>query len=215
MLKHKREQFTDLSNYTERELWKVILGKSLPVELESKYPYVFHNLGAIETISKITGTAPYISRKIAATLELGRRIFRYTPESPILNSPLAVYQYTRNMLGQTQEMMRAIYLSSKLTIVCDEIIAIGSLNSAFIGVRELFRPAFIHNAHTFILAHNHPSGDPTASKEDIALTKYIATTAELLALSLQDHIIVAQNGFVSIREKHPEIFPPHSPNHMI
>jgi len=103
-------------------------------------------------------------------------------------------------------MIRAIYLSSRLTIVCDEIIAIGKQNSAFIGIRELFRPAFVHNAHTFILVHNHPSGDPTASEEDIAMTKYIATMSHMLSLSLQDHIIVAQNGFVSVREKYPEIF---------
>ncbi|OGC81939.1 MAG: hypothetical protein A2V81_03630 [Candidatus Abawacabacteria bacterium RBG_16_42_10] len=206
MSKHKQQSSDDLSNYDERGLWKIIVGKELSSFLESKQTYLLHSLSSISHIEQITSTGLPTARKIAATLELGRRIFRYTPESPTLNSPFAVYRYTRGMLEQKQEMIRAIYLSSRLTIVCDEIIAIGKQNSAFIGIRELFRPAFVHNAHTFILVHNHPSGDPTASEEDIAMTKYIATMSHMLSLSLQDHIIVAQNGFVSVREKYPEIF---------
>ncbi len=206
-MKYKQHKsFDSLSDCSENDLWQILLGKDLPLTFINKQKHLIHTLTSITKISQISGISPHVARKIAASLELGRRIFRYIPESPVLNSPLAIYRYVKAMLEHSQEMIRAIYLSSKLTVLRDEIIAIGQLNSAFMGPQELFRPAFLYNAHTFVIVHNHPSGDPTASSEDIALTKYIATTANLLSLTLQDHIIVAQNGFVSLREKYPEIF---------
>lgn len=206
MRKYKDRNFTDMASWTENDLWQILLGKAPPNNFLKNPKYLMHSLTSTQTIQRITGLTVSAARKVAASLELGRRIFRYTPESPILNSPLAIYRYVQNMITEPQEIIRALYLSGKLTVLRDEIIAVGSLNSAFISPREIFRPAFLANATTVVIVHNHPSGDPSPSSEDKALTKYLVTTANLLTLSIQDHVVVAQNGFVSLREKYPEIF---------
>jgi DNA repair protein RadC len=82
-----------------------------------------------------------------------------------------------------------------------EKVYVGSLNSSMVRVGELFKPAIQRNAASIIVVHNHPSGDPTPSPEDIALTKSIVQAGKLLDIELLDHLVIGQNKFVSMKER--------------
>ena len=99
------------------------------------------------------------------------------------------------------EHFAALLLSTKNHVIAVTTVSIGSLNSSIVHPRELFQRAILANAASLILAHNHPSGDPTPSPEDIALTKRLVDAGKLLDIGILDHIIVGENCFVSLKEK--------------
>lgn len=197
-------KFTSLTQLTLPLLWELVLTNKYP--LTNEQIYLLNHSRKIDHIKAVTGYHPTIVHKIAAVLEIGRRTFTHFQNTPCLNSPLTIYQHTRAMIYAPQEIVRALYLNSQLHIIGDEIIAMGSLNTAQINVRELLRPAILYNAHTFVIIHNHPAGDPTASPDDCRLTKYIATIGAMINIPLQDHLIIAAQGYYSLRSEHPELF---------
>jgi DNA repair protein RadC len=95
----------------------------------------------------------------------------------------------------------ALYLDSKCHMLSETTLSIGSINNAFLSKRELFRNALKINASQVILLHNHPSGDPTPSREDVELTKRIQEAAILMEIPLVDHIIIGDHTYISFREK--------------
>ena len=97
--------------------------------------------------------------------------------------------------------MKLLLLNTKTTLIGETIISKGTVNAAIISPRELFIEALQKGAVSIILLHNHPSGDPTPSKEDIIITKQIQGAGELLGVNLLDHIIIGNNCYVSMREK--------------
>ncbi len=193
-----------IASISTKKLWLVVLGKKYP--LTDQQIYLLQHSKKSDHIQKLTQYPVVINQKIAACLEIGKRTYQNFQQSPYLTSPLAVYQHTREMIHAPQEIVRALYLNSQLQILGDEIVAMGSLNTAQISVRELLRPAIIYNAHAFVLVHNHPAGDPTASPDDCRLTKYIATIGTMINIPLQDHVIIATNGYVSLRSEYPQLF---------
>src|SRR5690606_4612199 len=100
-----------------------------------------------------------------------------------------------------QEHLRTILLSTRNEVI--EIVEIyrGSLNSAPVRIADVFKPAIRKNAAAFILVHNHPSGDPTPSPDDIALTKAIREAGQLLGIDVLDHLVIGQGRYVSLKEK--------------
>lgn len=193
-----------ISSISTEKLWTVLLGPRYP--LTDQQIYLLQHSKKTEHIQNLTKYPNTINRKIAACLEIGKRTYQNFQQSPYLANPLAIYQYTREMIHAPQEIVRALYLNSQLQILGDEIIAMGSLNTAQISVRELLRPAIIYNAHAFVIVHNHPAGDPTASPDDCRLTKYIATIGSMISIPLQDHVIIATSGYVSLRSEYPQLF---------
>ncbi len=197
-------KFIHITQQTLPQLWKLVLTAKYP--LTNEQIYLLNHSRKMEHIEAITNYSTTVAGKIAAILEIGRRTFTHFQNTPYLNSPLRIYQYTRAMIYAPQEIVRALYLNSQLQVIGDEIIAMGSLNTAQINVRELLRPAILYNAHTFVIIHNHPAGDPTASPDDCRLTKYIATIGAMINIPLQDHLIIAAQGYCSLRSDHPELF---------
>ena len=102
--------------------------------------------------------------------------------------------------AQPEEVFCAIYLNTKHCVEAAHIVSKGSLNASIVHPREVFKPAFLHNASAVMVFHNHPSGDPTPSREDINVTKRLKDAGEMLGIDLLDHIIVAGNIYHSIRE---------------
>lgn len=197
-------RFPAISTTSTKKLWSIVLGKKYP--LADQQIYLLQHSKTIEHIQNLTQYPVAINQKIAACLEIGKRCYQNFQQSPYLTNPLAIYQYTREMIHAPQEIVRALYLNSQLQILGDEIVAMGSLNTAQISVRELLRPAIIYNAHAFVIVHNHPAGDPTASPDDCRLTKYIATIGTMINIPLQDHVIIATTGYVSLRCEYPQLF---------
>jgi DNA repair protein RadC len=138
--------------------------------------------------------------QVAAVFELGRRLFKEADEV-FLSSPQSVFNYVRNMAHLKKEHLKGLYLDTRNRLVREETISIGTLNSSPAHPREVFQPAIESSCAAVILVHNHPSGDPTPSELDIALTKKLVDAGKLLEIPLLDHLIVAQKGFISLKER--------------
>ena len=95
----------------------------------------------------------------------------------------------------------ALLLNTKNQILSKETISIGSLNSSIVHPREVFKPAIKKSASAMIVAHNHPSGDPSPSREDIEVTKRLIQAGEILGIDILDHVIIGENRYVSMKEK--------------
>lgn len=100
-----------------------------------------------------------------------------------------------------KEELRVIILDTKHNVRCIETIYVGTVNKAVIRIAEVFRAAIMHNATSIILVHNHPSGDPTPSPEDVHVTKMIRETGKELDIELCDHVIIGANRYVSLKER--------------
>ncbi|MDX3884522.1 MAG: DNA repair protein RadC [Sphingomonas sp.] len=119
---------------------------------------------------------------------------------PVLASWQALLDYLRaDMAHRTIERVRVLHLNSKNMLIRDELTSEGSVDQAAVYVREIIRRAIDLGSAALILVHNHPSGDPTPSRQDIALTRDLATAAKPLGIAIHDHVIIAGEGHASLR----------------
>jgi len=141
--------------------------------------------------------------QLKAAFELGRRLLVAAPhERPIVKSPAdAANLLLLEMAGLEQEHLRAIILNTRNQVLKVHNVYVGSLNTAVVRVGELFREAIRANAAAIIIAHNHPSGDPTPSPEDIHLTRQIVEAGKLLNIDVLDHLVIGQARWVSLKER--------------
>jgi DNA repair protein RadC len=101
----------------------------------------------------------------------------------------------------TQEQLRVLCLNTKHFLVHQQVIYVGTVNGSNLRVAEIFKPAISHACPAIVVAHNHPSGDPTPSEEDIRTTHLLRQAGELLDIELLDHVIVGQNKHISLKER--------------
>jgi len=139
--------------------------------------------------------------QIIAALELGRRFFGKARKEVYLNSPADVFLYLVNSGKLEKEVMHGLYLDVKNKLIRDEIISIGTVSTSLVHPREVFKPALLNSAVGIILVHNHPSGDPEPSREDIGLTKRLKKVSEYMDIELLDHIIIGNDNYVSMKSK--------------
>lgn len=121
-----------------------------------------------------------------------------------MNGPEKVVRLAKEFLhldDQTEEYLYMICMNSKLDLTSVFEISHGNVNSSIIGAREIFQKALLANAVSIILMHNHPSGDPTPSREDIEVTKRIVEAGRVVGVELVDHIIIGRPMFTSLKEK--------------
>ncbi|MGD2144141.1 MAG: DNA repair protein RadC [Anaerolineae bacterium] len=141
--------------------------------------------------------------QLKAALELGRRMLLATPEDRlIVRSPSDVAQLlVAEMSHLEQEHFRVLYLDTRNRLLGSETVYVGSLNASHIRVAEVFRDPIRRNCAAIIVAHNHPSGDPSPSPEDVEVTRQLIAAGDLLSIELLDHLIIGQQRFVSLRER--------------
>ena len=141
--------------------------------------------------------------QIKAAIELGRRLTLEAPEEkPTVNSPAdaaALVQYEMSALEK--EEMRVILLDTRNHVVDIVTVAHGSLNAAQMRVGEIFTPAVRKNVAALIAVHNHPSGDPTPSPQDVAITRAMIEAGKLLDIEVLDHLVIGQGKYTSLKEK--------------
>ena len=141
--------------------------------------------------------------QIKAAIELGRRLTLESPEErPTINSPAdaaALVQFEMSALEK--EEMRVILLDTRNHVLDIATVAHGSLNSAQMRVGEIFTPAVRRNAAALIAAHNHPSGNPSPSPDDVAITRAMIEAGKLLDIEVLDHLVIGLGKFVSLKEK--------------
>ncbi len=140
---------------------------------------------------------------VKAAIEIGQRLQVQNPESrPTISSPAdaaALVQYEMSALAQ--EHLRVIVLDTRNRLVTVDELYKGSINFTSARVSEIFRSAVRRDAASIILVHNHPSGDPTPSPDDIALTKAVREAGILLDIELLDHLIIGQGRYISMKER--------------
>jgi DNA repair protein RadC len=144
--------------------------------------------------------------QLAAAFELGKRLAQESPARGKLDEPELIYDLLgpeMRMLGQ--ESLRTILLDTRLRLLRIEEVSLGSISECIAHPREVFRPALIHSAYAVILAHNHPSGDPSPSAADIQMTRRMAESAKILQIKLLDHVIIGmpaegRRAYYSFRE---------------
>jgi DNA repair protein RadC len=169
------------------------------------------DLGGVADLPKISykelckrrGIGRAKAAQLIAAIELGRRISISTPDDrPRIQSPddaanLLLYE----MGALEQEHLRVLLLNTRNECLDTVEVYRGSLNSSLIRVGEIFREAIKQNAAAVIIAHNHPSGDPTPSPEDIAVTRAIVDAGKLVDIEVLDHLVIGHNRFISLKAK--------------
>lgn len=151
--------------------------------------------------------------QLLAALELGRRFVSLSPEERLtVNSPEDVANLVAGEMGTLdQEHLRVILLNTRNEVVATDEVYVGNVNSSVVRPAEVFRPAVRNNATGIIVVHNHPSGDPTPSQEDIEITRELAASGKMLGVEVLDHLVIGSgNRYVSMQESRLGVGP--SPN---
>ena len=158
---------------------------------------------SFDEVCRQHGMGPAKAAQVKAAIELGNRLKAESPEEkPVIHCPddaARLLQYEMSALAQ--EHLRVVVLDTRNHLISIEKIYVGSLNSSMVRVGELFRPAIQRNAASIIVVHNHPSGDPTPSSEDVTLTKAIVQAGKLLDIEVLDHLVIGQGRYVSLKER--------------
>ena len=145
---------------------------------------------------------PVKACQVVACFELGRRFFKEEPgRLPTLRSPEDAYRYLEEMRKLKKEQFRGLYLNTRNKIIHDEIISIGTRTANLVHPREVFQPAIEYLAAGIIIAHNHPSGDPNPSEDDLKVTRQMQKVGKTMAIELLDHIIIGNKRYVSLKNK--------------
>ncbi|MCZ2108446.1 MAG: DNA repair protein RadC [Dehalococcoidia bacterium] len=156
------------------------------------------------SLMQIRGVGPAKAAQLSAAIELGRRVQRIDPDSrPLLTSPELVYQLLGpRLIGKRKEVLFALALDTRGRLLGSvQPVNGGGVAGVAVRAAEVFREAILLEASSVILAHNHPSGDPRPSPQDVSVTRELVRAGELLDIELQDHVVIGQNSFVSLRRE--------------
>lgn len=170
---------------------------------------VLKRLGNISRLPELTsellrdqaGMTTFEATRTQALIELGRRTSGAGKGMrTVIESPADVAAMFEHLRSEKREHFVAVYLDAKAFVLRAVTIHIGTVTSSLVGPREVFREAVREGAVSLVVAHNHPSGDPTPSPEDIEVTKQLKAVGEMLDIRLLDHVILGDRRHVSLRE---------------
>jgi DNA repair protein RadC len=194
------------------ELLAIIFGSGIVgenvVDLSARLLREFGGLSGllhadVPTLCAERGLGPAKAVQLKAALELGRRLSVLAPEArPQISSPGdAANLVMLEMAFLSQEQLRVLCLDTKNLVAHQQVIYQGTVNTSVVRAAEVFRPAVTRNTPAIIVLHNHPSGDPTPSPEDVRTTEQLVRAGEVLDIDLLDHIVIGQNRWVSLKER--------------
>ncbi len=154
-------------------------------------------------ISNMPGIGPAKAARILAACELGRRREgKNNSQRTFIRCPADAARIAAARLRDSdRECFLAILLDTKHKVLSEELVSVGILDQASVHPREIFRPALEYSAAALVLAHNHPSGDPSPSQSDLRLTRQLLKASDILGIRLLDHIIIGDGEFLSLAEK--------------
>lgn len=158
---------------------------------------------SIEELSKIKGLGPAKAAEIKAAIEFGNRLSLFTEDvRPAIGGPRDVANLLMPDLRYLKkETLKSILMDTKNRVLSIKTVSIGDLSSSIVHPREVFKDAIIASAASLIVAHNHPSGDPTPSADDVAVTKRLMDAGVIIGIDLLDHIVIGDGKFVSLKER--------------
>jgi DNA repair protein RadC len=155
-----------------------------------------------EDLSKIKGIGPAKACTILAAQELIKRALKIQDEIlPIINSVKDVIAQAVYMRDKTREHFMVIYLNARNEMIFKKPMFIGTLNASLVHPREIFQEALKQNAASVILVHNHPSGDPEPSEDDLEVTKRLVEAGKIMGIDILDHVIITKTKFFSFKER--------------
>ena len=160
------------------------------------------NLPAIsfDELKVFPGLGPAKACEILACFELGKRLLKGKIAGLYLK-PEDIWKELKDIRGHKKEHFVIFFLDSRNQEIKREVISVGSLNANLVHPREVFEPAVKNLAAQVILAHNHPSGDPEPSEDDLELNKRLVEAGKILGIEVIDHIVIGKNGYLSFKEK--------------
>ena len=163
---------------------------------------------SLPQLCQLPGLGLAKATRLLAAFEVGKRIaLSELPERPLLDRPENVAQLLSPRLADArQEQLVALCLDTKNRLIAQHTVTTGLLDGTLAHPRELFRIAILHQSQALVVAHNHPSGDPTPSAEDLQLTRQLIKAGELLQIQLLDHVIIGHSGFESLRSAYPHLW---------
>ncbi|THF83796.1 RadC family protein [Cohnella fermenti] len=155
-----------------------------------------------DELTHLRGIGPAKALQLQASIELGRRVARSRlPEMPRITKPQDAAELLMEELRHyREEHFICLFLNTKNQVVGRQTLSIGSLNASVVHPREVFRAAIRRSSASILCAHNHPSGDPSPSPEDIQITKRLAEAGQLLGIELLDHLVIGDNRYISLKE---------------
>ena len=202
------KDLSNLSNNNDAELLSIILGTKPETikEAVAEYNSVpnFINNYSVEDILKIKGLGKGTITKLEALWELYNRfsINKKLEKNYIISKPEDIYDLVKDdMKYFEQEHFRILMLNTKNILINIKDIFIGASDSSVIETRKVFKEALKYNAKNITICHNHPSGDPNPSKEDVNISLRIKEAGKIIGIDLLDHIIIGDNRFVSLKYK--------------
>jgi DNA repair protein RadC len=145
------------------------------------------------------GAAPAAS--LAACFELGRRLYRPDSGPRLLGQASDVHAVARDLELARREHFVAFYLDARNRVLARETISVGTLSASLVHPREVFAPAIERRAASLVIAHNHPSGDPEPSDDDVALTRRLVQVGILIGIEVLDHVIIGHGAYVSLKSR--------------
>ena len=194
---------------TDADLVAVLLGTGQPGEgilelaarVTNAIPLRQLHRVPVEELVQVRGMGLARAAQLLAAAELGRRLWPDGDAASLVRGPETVFDLTRDIRGLNREHFVGFYLNSRNQVLRREIISIGSLNASIVHPREVYQPAIAVSAASLILAHNHPSGDPTPSEEDLAITRRLVEAGRILGIDVLDHVVVAKDAYASFKER--------------
>lgn len=176
---------------------------------EESFKYISENYAStrdllnapLPELERIPGIGKAKSRQLKASLELSKELLMPSNEDYYIRQPRDAYEYLKFMALQPEENLMAIFLNLKNKVIHQELVSKGTLNSSVVHPREVFVSAIKVRAASVIVGHNHPSGNPEPSSEDISITKRLSDCGKIIGIELLDHIIIGNGTFVSLKEK--------------
>lgn len=155
-----------------------------------------------EELQAMEGIGLAKAAQILAALELGRRVQASVKIPAVVRSPQdAADLIMEHLRYLDREVMRLIILDTKNQVIASPTVSVGTLNASMVHPREIFKECIRRSAASLIVVHNHPSGDPSPSTEDIQVTERLRRAGEILGIDVLDHIIIGDNRFVSMKEE--------------
>ena len=183
---------------------KEISSKMLATKILSKFKNISELRNAnISNLTTIKGMGKIKSIELIAAIELGKRVYETVPNIyKKYENVNKIYEGFKDLIkDEKQENFYALYFDTKQNLIDYKLLFKGTLNVTTVHPRDIFKEAFLLNAASFIIIHNHPSGDPLPSKPDVDLTNQINTISKIMGINFLDHIIIGQDKYFSFYEE--------------
>lgn len=202
---------SEISTLSDIELLAVVIGTGtkemnaldLAARLYSQFKGIegIRNAGMRE-LASVQGIGMTKSIRILSAIEAGRRVIGEREDSTVIDSPSKVWNlFLPDIAGLQKEVFRTLVLNNKNALLRKSMISVGTISETIVHPREIFRDAIRESGSSVIIAHNHPSGVLTPSKEDIEVTARVAEAGKIIGIRLVDHVIMSDRSYLSMREE--------------